>query len=71
MDDVLIQFNNGNRYIEYSMGGIIRLKYGKDIYDSFNDDLYDKTIILDSNIFSTDGISYDEFMALDPSTFNF
>ncbi|MBO5375909.1 MAG: hypothetical protein J6A52_03560 [Bacilli bacterium] len=71
VDDVLIQFNNGNRYIEYSMGGIIRLKYGKDIYDSFNDDLYDKTIILDSNIFSTDGISYDEFMALDPSTFNF
>lgn len=71
IDKMLIQFNNGNRYIEYSMGGLVSLKYGKDIYDGLNDDLYDKSIVLEDSIFSSNGINYDEFMSLDPSTFNF
>ena len=70
-NEMLIQFNNGNRYIEYNgMFDYILLKYGKDIFDFTNDKLYDKSILL-GNGGSSNGISYDEFMALDPSTFNF
>ena len=68
--DMIIQFKNGNRYIEYDYESFIEIKFGENVYETFNDELYDKTIII-GNGFSSNGISYDEFMALDKTSFNF
>ena len=71
INDIIFVFNNEERYIEYSMGGLVRLKSGNYTETLESEDLYEKSIVLKSDIFSSDGISYDEFMALDPATFNF
>lgn len=69
INEMIIKFNNENRYIEYDYESFVNLKYGKDVFE-LNEDLYDKTIILGTG-FSSNGIYYDEFQQLDKTTFNF
>ena len=70
--DILIEFNN-KLFIDYSFNGesITLNKYDTNIMDSFSDRVYDKSIIINSSSYSTDSISYEEFMSLDKNTFNF
>lgn len=70
IDNLIICFNNDNRYIEYNYNSFIDLKFGKDIYDTFNDNLYDKTIVTGFG-FSSNGIKYEEFLNLSKDSFNF
>jgi len=70
IDEIILQFKNGNRYIEYDYESFIDIKVGENVYEAFNDELYDKTIVVGSG-YSSNGITYDEFMALDKSSFNF
>lgn len=69
---ILIEFNN-KVFIESTFNGdfITLNTYEDEVTDSFPNLLYDKTIVVNENAATTDGISYEEFMALDKSTFNF
>lgn len=62
LQQMIIQFNNQNRYLEYS-GGTIQLKAGRDVYDNSNPSIYSNRIVL-GNTISTQGITYQDFMKL-------
>ena len=68
ISQVLLEFDNQNRYLEFSTG-IIRLKTGKNIY-SANSKVYPMDIVY-GNQSSTTGISYQEFMSLPKKSFSF
>lgn len=70
VNTLLLEFNNQNRYIEYSLNSV-NLKSGKDIYDSFNPLVYPKEITFYSEESSDEVINYQDFMALSPKDFSF
>lgn len=71
IDNILVEYNNENRYIEYDFSfETLELKKGNDIFDSFNENVYDKRILFgDSPV--GDGIIYSEFKKIDSSSFEF